>query len=163
MVNLRGVAAALALLAGCTAGPSPAAPEQASSRHLRADRISFEINSWGSPMESFRIAADGTGEYGKAPAFRAPLQTHRFNAGRAGFARIRAALASIEQFTARPPVCGSRATDLPYGEIVWQHGTVRASVRFDVGCRGEEMQRVVNAAHAAARLAEQFSRAGAGH
>ena len=162
MANMRGVAMALILLAGCATAPSPAAPAP-SARRLPADSISFEISSWGFPMESFRIASDGSGEYRKAPEFRAPLVTHRFNAGRAGFARIRAALAGIEHFTSAAPACGSRATDFPYGQIVWQAGTARAAVSFDVGCQGAEMQRVVNAAHQAARLAEQYSRTNAAH
>lgn len=162
MAKMRGVAAALVLLAGCAAAPSPAAPE-ASGQRLPAESISFEISSWGSPMESFRIAADGSGEYSKAPEFRAPVQTRRFNAGPAGFARIRAALAGIEHFTTHEPACGNRATDLPYGGITWHNGAARASVGFDVGCQGEEMQRVVNAAHQAARLAEQYSQASVAH
>jgi hypothetical protein len=162
MANMRGVAAALILLAGCTAAPSPAAP-QASGQSLPADSISFEISSWGSPMESFRIAADGSGEYSKAPEFRAPVQTRRFNAGPEGFARIRAALADIEHFTTHAPACGNRATDFPYGGITWHNGAARASVGFDVGCQGAEMQRVVSAAHTAARLAEQYSQTEAAH
>ena len=163
MANLRGVMAALVLLAGCTAATSSAALEQPSGRRLPDDSISFEISSWGSPMESFRIAADGTGEYSKAPEFRAPVQTRRFNAGPAGFARIRAALAGIEHFTTRAPACGNRATDFPYGGVTWHNGAARANVGFDVGCQGEEMQRVVNAAHAAARLAEQYSQTDTAH
>lgn len=162
MANMRGVAMGLVLLAGCAAAPSLAAAEPSGHR-LPAESISFEINSWGYPMESFRIASDGTGEYSKAPEFRAPVETRRFNAGPAGFARIRAALADIEHFTRAAPACGSRATDFPYGGIVWQAGTARASVGFDVGCQGAEMQRVVSAAHNAARLAEQYSQTGASH
>jgi hypothetical protein len=160
MAKMRGLAAALILLAGCAAAPSPAAPP-ASGHRLPAESISFEINSWGSPMESFRIASDGTGEYSKAPEFRAPVQTRRFDAGPAGFAQIRAALADIEHFSSHEPACGSRATDFPYGQVVWQAGTARAAVGFDVGCQSAEMQRVVSAAHRAARLAEQFSQTNA--
>jgi len=151
MANLRGAGRAFLLFASC------AAMAPSSGHRLPADSISFEINSWGYPMESFRIAADGSGEYSKAPEFRAPMQTHRFNAGPAGFARIRAALAGIEHFAAHAPDCGNRATDFPYGGIIWHNGTARAAVGFDVGCQGTEMRRVVRAAHDAARLAEQFS------
>lgn len=159
MANLRVAMAVLALLNGSAAMPAPAS----SGQRLAADSISFEINSWGYPMESFRIGRDGRGEYRKAPEFRAAVQVHRFNAGPAGFARIRAALAGIEGFSSRAPACGSRATDFPYGQIVWQAGSARASVSFDVGCQGPEMQRVVAAAHNAARIAEEFSRASGGH
>ena len=160
MADMRGVARVLVLLAGCSAAQAPAQP---SSRPLPADSISFEISSWGSPMESFQIASDGRGEYRKAPEFRAPVQTHRFNAGPAGFARIRAALAGIEHFTSIAPACGNRMTDFPYGQVVWQRGAARVSINFDVGCQGPEMQRVVNAVHEATRLAERYSQTNAAH
>ena len=160
MADMRGVVTSLVLLAGCGAVQASAEP---SGPRLPADSISFEISSWGSPMESFQIASDGSGEYRKAPEFRAPVQTHRFNAGPAGFARIRAALAGIEHFTSTAPACGNRMTDFPYGQVIWQHGTARAAVSFDVGCQGPEMQRVVNAAHEATRIAEQLSQTSAAH
>jgi hypothetical protein len=160
MAEMRRVVTALVLLAGCAAAQAPAQP---SGHHLPADSISFEISSWGSPMESFRIASDGTGEYSKAPEFRAAVQTRRFSAGPAGFARIRAALAGIEHFASVAPACGNRMTDFPYGQVVWQYGATRAAVSFDVGCQGPEMQRVVAAAHEATGLAEQYSQSSAAH
>src|SRR5689334_24952869 len=102
MTNLRAMVAAL------TAFIASPATAQSSGSSLPADSISFEISSWGYPMEGFRIASDGSGEYRKAPEFRAELQVRSFNAGPAGFARIRAALAGIEQFTAHAPACGTR-------------------------------------------------------
>lgn len=163
MANLRGVAKALVMLAGCAATPSSAAPEQRAGSSVPADSISFEISSWGYPMESFRIAADGSGEYSKAPEFRAPVETRRFNAGPAGFARIRDALAGIERFTVQPAACGARATDLPYGRVAWHAGAAEAVVGLDLGCQDQEMTIVVIAANAAARIAEQLSQADGAH
>jgi hypothetical protein len=158
MANMRGVTTALILLACCAAAPSPAAPG-ASDQRIPADSISFEISSWGYPIESFRIASDGSGEYRKAPEFRAEVQVHRFNAGPAGFAQIRDALAGVERFTVQPPACGSRATDMPYGRIAWHAGSTEAAVGLDLGCQDQEMTVVVIAANAAARIAEQLSQA----
>ena len=161
MADMRGVTASLLLLLGCTAMQ---APEPVQFHRLqRVDSIRFEINSWGRPMEAFVIRSDGSGEYRHAPSFGADQEIHAFNAGPMGFGRIRAALAGIERYISRAPACGQRMTDFPYGEIAWLDGIYPTTLRFDVGCQGAEMQRVVEAAHQAARLAEQFSRPGAGH
>ena len=148
-----------AMLVGGSATIASSAPAQtAGQRPGAAESISFELQSWGSPMEGFTIASDGSGEFHKAPALRAAVQTSRFNAGRAGFARIRAVLASVEHYAAAEVPCGSRMTDFPYGEIVWQRGSRRAAVRLDVGCRSPEMQAVVQRAQQATTLAEGYAR-----
>lgn len=152
MANLRGVAAALMLLAGCTS-MAPAGP-----RPVAVESISFQLNSWGYPVEGFTIASDGSGEFRKAPEFRAEPRITRFNAGRAGFERIRAALAPARHYAGAEVACGSRMTDMPYGDIVWQSGSSRATVNLNVGCRSAEMQRVVASAQQATTLAEGFSR-----
>jgi hypothetical protein len=154
MANMRGVTTALILLSGSTAMALP------SGDPLPADAINFEISSWGYPIEGFRISSDGRGEYRRAPEFRAALKVHHFNAGPAGFARIRAALAGIEHFTVQAPACGARATDLPSGMIVWQVGTGGTALGIDAGCQDPEMQSVLAAANDAARIAEQFARPG---
>lgn len=161
MANMRGAMTALLLFAGCTAMQSPPVPTTPAHTLGYVDSIRFRISSWGNPMEEFDIGITGLGEYRKATAFGEALEIHRFNAGPAGFTRMRAVLAGIEHFTMKGPVCGNRATDFPYGEIAWVDGLRPTSVSFDVGCQGPEMQQVVAAAHAAARLAEEFSRTNA--
>jgi hypothetical protein len=146
----------VAVLMAFIACPATAQP---SGAPLPADSISFEISSWGYPMEGFRIASDGSGEYRKAPEFRAALEVRRFNAGPAGFARIRAALAGVEHFAGHPAACGSQATDMPYGRIAWHNGSTEAVVGLQLGCQDPEMTSVVVAANAAARIAEQLSQA----
>ncbi len=152
MRDWRGVPAAMIFLAGCTA-MAPAGP-----RAAPADSISFQLNSWGNPVEGFTIARDGTGEFRKAPAFRDELRVTRFNAGRAGFARIRAALAPVRRHAGTEVPCGQMVTDMPYGDIVWESGRERATVSLNVGCRGAEMQTVVARAQQATTLAEGFAR-----
>jgi hypothetical protein len=161
MAKMRGVMTALLLFAGCTAMQSP--PPLASSGQALGyvDSIRFRISSWGNVMEEFDIGITGLGEYRKATPSGDALEIHRFDAGPAGFTRMRAVLAGIEHFTAKGPVCGNRATDFPYGEIAWVNGLTPTTVRFDVGCQGPEMQQVVAAVHEAARLAEEFSRTNA--
>jgi hypothetical protein len=158
MANLRGAMTALIAFAGCTAMQSPPVPTSADHPLGYVDSVRFEISSWGHPLEQFEIGITGLGEYRRATADGVALEIHRFSAGPAGFARMRAVLAGIEHFASKAPVCGNRMTDFPYGEIAWVDGLRPTAVRFDVGCQGPEMQRVVAAAHQAARLAEEFSR-----
>jgi hypothetical protein len=146
------------LMGGCAAIASSAPAQPAAPRAGAAESISFELESWGSSMEGFRIASDGSGEFHKAPEFRAPVLTTRFNAGRAGYERIRAALAAVEHYASAEVPCGNRMTDFPYGQIVWQRGSRRAAVRLDVGCRSPEMQAVVARAQQATTLAEGYAR-----
>ena len=153
----RGMIMAM-LVGGCATIASTASAQPRGLRQRAAESISFELQSWGSPMEGFTIASDGSGEFHRAPEFRAAVQTTRFNAGRAGFARIRAALASVEHYASAEVPCGNRMTDFPYGEIVGQRGSRRATVRLDVGCRRPEMQAVVQRAQQATTLAEGYSR-----
>ena len=158
MRGWRDVMLAGMLVGGGAAIASSAPAQPAAPRPGAVESISFELESWGSPMEGFSIASDGRGEYHKAPQFRAPVQTTRFNAGRAGYARIRAALAAVEHYAAAEVPCGNRMTDFPYGQIVWQRGSGRAAVRLDVGCRSPEMQAVVGHAQQATTLAEGYAR-----
>jgi len=153
----RGMIMAM-LVGGCATIASSAPAQPAGQRPGAAESISFELQSWGSPMEGFTIASDGSGEFHKAPEFRAAVRTTRFNAGRAGFARIRAALAAVEHYASAEVPCGNRMTDFPYGEIVWQRGSRRAAVRLDVGCRSPEMRAVVERAQQATTLAEGYAR-----
>ena len=152
MVAWRGVAVAMILLAGCAA-MAPAGP-----RAAPVDSIGFQLNSWGYPLEGFTIASDGTGEFRKAPQLRAEPRITRFNAGRAGFERIRAALAPVRARAGTEVPCGQRMTDMPYGDIVWQSGSERATVSLNVGCRSAEMQAVIARAQEATTLAEGFAR-----
>ncbi len=144
--------AVVIFLAGCTA-MAPAGPREGG-----VDSISFQLNSWGFPLEGFTIASDGTGEFRKAPQLRAEPRVTRFNAGRAGFERIRTALAPIRRHAGTEVPCGQRMTDMPYGDIVWQSGADRATVSLNVGCRSAEMQAVVARAQEATTLAEGFAR-----
>ncbi|HYD13564.1 MAG TPA: hypothetical protein VEC11_12025 [Allosphingosinicella sp.] len=155
MSGWRSAMMAMILLAGCTAMAPPG------SRRGAVDSISFQLNSWGSPVEGFTIASDGRGEFRKAPAFRAEPRVTRFNAGRAGFARIQAALAPVRRHAGSEVPCGQRMTDFPYGDIVWESGSSRATVSLNVGCRSAEMQAVVARAQQATTLAEGFARTNA--
>ena len=152
MPGMRGGLAAMVFLAGCTV-MAPGTP-----RAEPVESISFQLNSWGYPVEGFSIASDGRGEFRKAPEFRAEPRVTRFNAGRAGFERIRAALAPVRQHAGAEVPCGQRMTDMPYGDIVWQTGSNRATVSLNVGCRSAEMQNVVARAQQATTLAEGFAR-----
>ena len=158
MAKLRGAITALIAFVGCTAMQSPPVPASVDHRLGYIDSIRFQISSWGNPIEGFQINIGGSGEYRRTTATGEAQELHRFEAGPAGFARMRAVLAGIEHFTSKAPVCGNRMTDFPYGEIAWVDGLTPTTLRFDVGCQGPEMQRVVAAAHEAARLAEEFSR-----
>jgi hypothetical protein len=147
------------VLAACALALGAAAP-----RRPAPDAIAFEISSWGKPLVSWRIAADGRGTYTKSEDGRDfqhyRLVTRRFVAGLNGFARLRAALAPAAGYARREVPCGPRMTDFPYGSVTWTSGRVERRVRFDTGCRSAEAKSVEAAISAADALVAKWGGAG---
>ncbi|WP_448662684.1 hypothetical protein ACG3SL_18830 [Sphingomonas sp. CJ20] len=124
-------------LAGALAGAAPA--QEAPAPAPRLERIEMVTQSWGRPVSRWWIDASGKGEQVRpAPdVFNAgTLVTRGFDAGTAGFRRVRVMLGRAEARGGVPLPCINRITDAPYGEIRWTRadGQVQTQ-RFDTGCR----------------------------
>ena len=144
---------ALALLAL----PSPAAARTPGIEH-----IEMETSSWGDPVTSWRIASDGTGEYRYRRDLpdrgtrEADFVTKRFQAGRAGFARIARILRPV--FARQQIMCREKQIyDLPYGHIGWQAGGRTHALGFDLGCTDRPSQRALGQLGDAERLIEAWA------
>ena len=127
----RALLVALLPLAACaSAETTPAAPAY--------EAIAFDINTWGRPMGSWEVHADGTVRHHKTEGsvFGAHKVEHRdFTVDRAAFARLAAIAAALPQPRLKRDECKERAMDLPYGHLRLTRGGTEEAVDFDVGCR----------------------------
>jgi hypothetical protein len=105
----------------------------------RLDRIEMDRNSWGKPVSRWVVDASGKGqitrpEPGVFDARR--MVTRRFDAGTAGFRKIRVLIGYAELRAGRALPCTERITDAAYGTVRWiSAGGRTAELRYDAGCR----------------------------
>src|SRR5688500_4892697 len=102
------------LLGACATAPEHAAPAP------EYDAIAFDISSWGRPINSWEVRADGSASHVKMVAAEgAPFREYRLE--HRTFAVSPADVAELARMAAKLksdlPECEQRATDLPYGSI----------------------------------------------
>lgn len=136
---LQRTALTIAALLALPAGGCATSPRTTVASALPA--IAMETFSWGVPVSDWRVEADGDGTYSYARpvpggAFRDyDLVTHRFSAGRAGFARVARLLAG----PARGYQCEIEVTDMPYGRVVFTGAEpAPPPFAFNFGCLSTE-------------------------
>ena len=148
------------LIAGCAA---PAAPGRSGAANPPLDGIAFEISSWGRPIDSWEVHADGTGRHVKMAQdegadFRTYRLEHReFALAPAEFARLSALAAELPQPRPRREDCGLRATDLPYGHLRLAGPAGEEIIGFDVGCRDAPYQAFVGQLRAMDELVTEWA------
>lgn len=110
------------------------------------ETIAFEINSWGRPLGSWEVHADGTVRH--LEIVGSPFGTHRREYRE--FAIDAAAYAQLAALAARVPAprpsrddCKERATDLPYGTLRLTGPAGEEAVSFDTGCLDRPYQAFV--------------------
>ena len=130
-----------------SAAPSPRAAGAAEP--ARFETIAFEINSWGRPIDSWRVAADGSGAHVKmvqdeGADFRTYRLEHRqFTVSPEDYARLADMAAELPQPRLKREDCELRATDLPYGNVRLGGAAGEETIGFDVGCRDAPYQEFV--------------------
>ncbi len=132
------------LMAGCASPSADARPPDGGF-----DAIAFEIKSWGRPIDSWEVHADGTASHVKMVSeqgadFRTYKLEHRaFEVSAADYARLAAIGAALPQPRIGFRDCDLRATDMPYGTLRLTRGDEAESIAFDVGCQDAPYQRFV--------------------
>lgn len=149
MVRTLLLLAPLVLAAACAdAGDGPGGKAQVA----RADPIAavaFRISSWGRPIDSWEVHADGSASHVTMVSEEgAPFQTYRlehreFTIAPADFARLAALAGALPQPRPSRDDCEQRATDMPYGAVELERGGAREQITFDVGCRDTRYQAFV--------------------
>ena len=140
----RAILLAPLLLGACATGeagardPAPA-----------YESIAFEIKSWGRPIDSWEVDADGTARHIKMVSENgAPFGTYRlehreFTVADADYARLAAIAAQIPQPAPTPDKCKLFATDMPYGTLRLSAANATQAVNFNVGCQDAPYQAFV--------------------
>lgn len=155
----RAVLLAL-LVAGCAAHPDGAPPAPAG-----LESVGFEINSWGRPIDSWEVGANGTGHFAEAVSDEgADFNTYRlehreFTVAPAEWARLTALAAELPQPRPDRDGCKQRMTDMPYGTVRVSHGGKEQAAAFDVGCRDARYQAYVDQLHAMDTLVTTWAKA----
>ena len=126
---------AVLLLSACATAHADGQELPAATPAYRA--IAFEISSWGRPLGSWQVAADGTVHHTRIDG--SPFGAHRveqraFTIDAAGYARLAAIAAGLPQPRLDRAQCKERATDLPYGTLHLTTAKGEEAVSFDTGC-----------------------------
>jgi hypothetical protein len=143
----------LLLGAACVeAKDGPVGKAQAQGAPIAA--VSFRISSWGRPIDSWEVRADGAASLVTMVSDEgAPFQTYRlehreFTITADDFARVAALAGDLPEPRLSRDDCEQRATDMPYGAVELDRGGAHEEIAFDVGCRDERYQVFVGQLHA---------------
>lgn len=164
IVTALAVAAAATLAAACAAAPASTATTQATSPARAWDAVSFTMSSWGQPITSWTVNADGSGTWSQSTP-RNDNFTDRETVTRtlAADAAAAAALTPIlAALPATPPTtdnCKERITDQPYGALTVTIGGRAKEYRYDAGCLDAAYVAFINRLRAANELVAARGRA----
>lgn len=147
--TLAPALAAALLAAGCAAatasGPAPATTAATPAW----DSASFTMSSWGQPVTSWTIMADGSGTWSRSTP-RDGNFADRETTSRtlpADAAAAGALAATLARLPATPPSgenCKERITDQPYGALTITIGGQVKQYRYDAGCLDRAYVRFIN-------------------
>lgn len=162
---LREFAVSLAL-AGVLLGADSAAQPSAGRWSGPWDLIAFEVRSWGEPVTSWRLLADGSGSWTEAVRDDgAPLGDHRlvwheFAAGADGYRQVEAILTHLPDPIPDYAGCANRMTDLPYGTIRLTRGATTVEITWNSGCMDDSYRAFIETLKAADTVVTAWGRAG---
>jgi hypothetical protein len=111
--------------------------------------VSFHISSWGRPIDSWAVRADGSASHvtmvsDEGASFQTYRLEHReFTITADDYARIVALAGELPRPRLSRDDCEQRMTDMPYGALELERGGAREEIAFDVGCRDVRYQAFV--------------------
>lgn len=120
------------------------------ARAAPIEAIAFRISSWGRPIDSWDVRADGTAHHATMVTDEgAPFQTYRlehreFTIAADDFARLAAIATALPQPRPQRDDCEMRATDFPYGALELSRAGTTESIAFDTGCHDAPYQAFVD-------------------
>jgi hypothetical protein len=126
--------------------------------------IAFRISSWGRPIDSWVVRADGSASHVTMVSDEgAPFQTYRlehraFAIAADDYTRLVAMAGALPQPRLSRDDCEERATDMPYGALELERGGAVESIAFDVGCRDARYQAFVDQLQAMDELVTGWAR-----
>lgn len=130
------------------------------------DMISLEVKSWGRPVSSWRLLADGSGSWTEtvasdgSPRNEYTLVWHEFRAGPEGYGQVEAIVSQIPDPAPDYDDCKNLITDLPYGTLRLTRGATTIEIAWNSGCMDEDYRAFTNTLKAADAVVAGWGSAG---
>ena len=130
------------------------------------DLIAFEVKSWGQPVTSWRLLADGSGSWTEtvreepAPIGEYRLAWHEFAAGEHGYRQVETILSRLPGSIPDYDNCTNRMTDLPYGTIRLTRGATTIEIAWNSGCMDDGYRAFIETLKGADTTVAGWGRAG---
>ena len=130
------------------------------------DLIAFEVKSWGQPVTSWRLLADGSGSWTEAVRdvgaalgeYR--LVWHEFAAGEDGYGQVETILSRLPDPIPDYDDCTDRMSDLPYGTLRLTSAATTIEIAWNSGCMDDGYRAFVETLKAADNAVATWGRAG---
>lgn len=162
----RGSMAAMALVALLAISESLAA-QTTKAPAPDWDMVAFEMRSWGEPVTSWRIMADGQGSWTEtvrenpnAPLGDHSLVWHELNADKDGVAKLFGILAALPQPAPSYRDCTDAISDQPYGNIRLTKGATTTEIAYNAGCLDDDYVAFLDVLRNANGLVEGWGKVG---
>jgi hypothetical protein len=127
--------------------------------------ISVEYLSWGYLTASWKVSPNGDGEVREVEYINGfgnnyDVRIRHFQAGPAGFARLRALMEPVRRFaaTGREYDCRDYIADGPYGTLRWNMPGATGAFPLTYGCMSGEARRLFARVGQMAELVQQWVR-----
>jgi hypothetical protein len=153
-------------LAGVLLGADSAAQPSTGRWSGPWDLIAFEVKSWGQPVTSWRLLADGSGSWTEAirdegtPLGDYRLVWHEFAAGADGYQQVESILSRLPEPIPDYADCANRMTDLPYGTLRLTRGATTVEIAWNSGCMDDGYRTFIETLKAADTAFACWVRAG---
>lgn len=165
---MKSVWVALALLLPACSGSGAAdAPDRqpVPERIVPWDSVVFTNSSWGRPVNSWQVNADGTGYWAETKSANGQpfgpytVVFHDLAVGEDGVRKLALMMGDIPDPAPSTTGCKEFATDMNYGRLTIASGPALRSVDWNAGCHDAEYRLFMGQLVAADRLVEQWGRA----
>lgn len=128
--------------------------------------VAFEVSSWGRPVTSWRVLADGSGSWTEtvtregAPPGEYDLVWHEFAAGEKGYREVVTILSRLPDPAPDYDHCANSMTDQPYGKIRLTRGATTTEIAWNSGCMDDDYRAFMDTLKAADTAVAGWGRAG---
>lgn len=139
-MDLRAVPIAIA-----AAGLAPIPAAAQSTPETDWDLVSFEVKSWGAPVTSWRILANGGGSWteavrseGQPPTVPPALAWHEIEPDPSNYATLQEILQRLPATAPDSAKCERFMTDAAYGLLRMTKGATTTEIAWNDGCFDED-------------------------
>ena len=137
------------LAAGCAAATASGPVPATTAATPAWDSASFTMSSWGQPVTSWTVNADGSGTWSRSTPqggnfMDRTTTTRALPADAAAATALAATLARLPATAPSGDDCKERITDQPYGALTITTGARVQEYRYNAGCLDRAYVRFIN-------------------